>query len=875
MTGAGTLRTLRRMFLLSVVVCNAAACAQGDARARTNSAAALYQRGEYDQAIAAAERGLVADSTAPMNAIVLARALTDVGRPAQAVQRLSRWRAHPQVAPAIAAAAEALGRLSDADSAWSAALRGPDSLHARVERLRLLADRGFGDSARIGLDRLWSGVTARGGPRTAQDVRAMAMAARLLGRSDPARFKDALRLYDRAIALDPTSVDVLVELSELFLEKFNAADARETVQKALAINPRHPRGLVALARVSAMDGRRAPSDPLAQLLLVNPASVEAHVLRAQRLIDGELYDAAIVEARRGLVVDSGSPAPWVAIAAARWLAYDTSGHRAALAMAHRRWPASAAAEAELADVSARNRLYADAVRFARDGVARDSNDARVLALLGINQLRTGEVVAGRATLERAFARDPYDVRVKNTLDLLDAYAKARTVITENFDLVLEPTDADVMALYAAPLAEEAYAALTTRYGYRPTGRVRVEFFRSHADFSVRAVGLAGLGALGVAFGNVLAIDLPPARARGEFNWGSVLWHEFAHTITLGMTGNRVPRWVSEGLSVHEERRARPEWGGGVTPSLIAAYSARRLQPVSRLNDGFVHPRYGQEVILSYALSAYVFEMLEERAGMAGIRALLTGYRDGKSTAQVMQQVYGLDPTALDATFDGWFRAKFAREFIAVRGEVRVTAEGDTITELAGPLRDALTVAAGALQGKRWADAVQAAQRGVNVFPSFVEPGSGYHFLAIALSALGDSAAARRALAAIVARNGDAVDENLTLAALHAAARDSAGAMAALTRATLADPFDVTAQTQLAELSFQQRSWPTAIRARRAVLALAPADRADAFYRLAQALAASGDTVAARREVLRALDLAPNFEAAQDLLLSLRSPGKPK
>ena len=552
---------------------------------------------------------------------------------------------------------------------------------------------------------------------------------------------------------------------------------------------------------------------------------------------------------------------------------DTAGHRAALERAHRRLLGSAFAEVELADVSARNRLYGDAVKFARAGVARDARDARAQALLGINLLRIGQTATGRATLERAFAIDPFDVWVKNTLDLLDAYAKARTVATDHFDLVIEPGDADVLSLYAAPLAEEAYAALTARYGFKPSERVRVEFYRSHADFSVRAVGLAGLGALGVAFGNVLVVDEPPARARGEFNWGSVLWHEFAHTITLGMTDNRVPRWVSEGLSVHEERRARREWGGGVTPMLIAAYGANRLQPVSRLNDGFVHPRYGQEVILSYALAAYVFEMLEEQKGMAGIRALLNGYRTGGRTPQLMQQVYGLDSTALDATFDKWFRAKFAREFAAVRGGARTDADGETLTELAGPLRDALGAAASATEQKQWPQAIAAAQRAVTLFPAYAEPGSGYHFLVVAQTAVGNTAGASAALGAIVARNGDAVDENIALAGLLETARDSAGAMAALGRAALADPFDVKVQARLGNLAFARREWASAIRARRAVVALGPADRADAFYRLAQALAGSGDRVAARREVLRALDLAPNFEAAQDLLLSIRSSGK--
>ena len=841
--------------------------------AAANTPAALYQRGMYDQAIAAAERALNGASATPASAVVLVRALSDVGRPADAVQLAAKWRGNPDVSPAFAIALETLGRLDDADEVWATAARGADSLRARVERLRLQRDRGGADSALARLNRLVAAVDARGGAHSASEFHAMAVASRMLGRSDPQRFKDALRLYDRALTLDPTRLDARVELGEMFLEKFNFADARATLRQVVAVNPRHPRALAALVRLNALDGRGTSRDPLPQLLAVNAASADAHTLAAKRLIDAELYEAAVIEARKGLVVDSTAPGPWVAIAAARWLALDTAGHRAALERAHRRLPGSAFAEVELADVSARNRLYGDAVKFARAGVARDARDARAEALLGINLLRIGQPVIGRATLERAFALDPFDVWVKNTLDLLDAYAKAHTVTTDHFDLVIEPGDADVLSLYAAPLAEEAYAALTTRYGFKPSERVRVEFYRSHADFSVRAVGLAGLGALGVAFGNVLVVDEPPARARGEFNWGSVLWHEFAHTITLGMTDNRVPRWVSEGLSVHEERRARREWGGGVTPMLIAAYSASRLQPVSRLNDGFVHPRYGQEVILSYALAAYVFEMLEEQKGMAGIRALLNGYRTGGRTPQLMQQVYGLDSTALDATFDKWFRAKFAREFAAVRGDARTDADGETLTELAGPLRDALNAAASATEQKQWPQAIAAAQRAVALFPAYAEPGSGYHFLVVAQTAVGNTAGASSALGAIVARNGDAVDENIALAGLLETARDSAGAMAALGRAALADPFDVKVQTRLGNLTFARRDWASAIRARRAVVALGPADRADAFYRLAQALAGSGDRVAAKREVLRALDLAPNFEAAQDLLLSIRSSGK--
>ncbi|MCU0635213.1 MAG: hypothetical protein MUE41_10100, partial [Gemmatimonadaceae bacterium] len=98
-------------------------------------------------------------------------------------------------------------------------------------------------------------------------------------------------------------------------------------------------------------------------------------------------------------------------------------------------------------------------------------------------------------------------------------------------------------------------------------------------------------------------------------------------------------------------------------------------------------------------------------------------------------------------------------------------------------------------------------------------------------------------------------------------------LAAIDRAAWIDPFDATVQERLAALAAARKDWPTAIRARRAVVALAPPDRAAALYRLASALAASGDLVSARREVLRALDLAPTYEPAQELLLTIRAGGK--
>ena len=56
------------------------------------------------------------------------------------------------------------------------------------------------------------------------------------------------------------------------------------------------------------------------------------------------------------------------------------------------------------------------------------------------------------------------------------------------------------------------------------------------------------------------MDSPTAREPDQFNWGSTLWHEFTHIITLQMTDHKIPRWFSEGLSVYEERKGFPGWG---------------------------------------------------------------------------------------------------------------------------------------------------------------------------------------------------------------------------------------------------------------------------------------------------------------------------
>src|SRR5690606_21672611 len=148
--------------------------------------------------------------------------------------------------------------------------------------------------------------------------------------------------------------------------------------------------------------------------------------------------------------------------------------------------------------------------------------------------------------------------------------------------------ASVLREHALPLARRALATLASRYGVEVEGPILVEIFPRHDDFAVRNVGLPGMvGALGACFGKVVTLDSPRARPPGSFNWQATLWHEMAHVVTLQLSENRVPRWLTEGISVYEEKRARPEWGREMEMRFAEALESGELLPLAELNRGFM------------------------------------------------------------------------------------------------------------------------------------------------------------------------------------------------------------------------------------------------------------------------------------------------
>jgi len=808
----------------------------------------------------------------------LALALAAVGRYDQAEAVAREAAGSPAVARVLGRVLELRGRLDEAQAAYRAAITGdaPDRLTAEVDLAELLFRRGRTTEATARFDRFIDLYNNAGGHLTAGELTAVGRAVHALGRTNPGLLQDALRAFDEAAAADPDDPEPLVRTGNLFLETYAAPEAHEAFRRALALNSHHPGALLGEARALEFDGAPGATEKAEEVLETNPRHTGALTLLARlRLTVGD-FGAARRHAERALETDPASLEALSALAAADFLSGDTAGFRDVRRRAFTINPRYSALDAIIAETAAQNRRYKEAARLAARAVARDSTDWSAWGMLGMNELRLGRIATGRRHMERAFEGDPFNPWFKNTLDLLDTFSRYVTHRTPHFELFLEHGEDELLGPYVKAVAEEAYDSLSRRYGISLATPVRVEMFPSHADFSVRTLGEAGLGALGVSFGDVLVMDSPAARERGTYNWASTLWHELSHTFHLEMTEHRVPRWFSEGLAVHEQTRARAGWGFQPSIPFLLALRDGRLKPVSRLNDGFMRPEYPEQVAFSYYEASLVFELLESRHGFGAIRSMLLGYRRGWSTDEVFRSALGTEPARFDHEFERYLRTKFRSALTGLADlgqapDVRAgtAALSEFVRAHPGDLVGRLRLASALIEEGRYADARPHLARALRIFPEYGAPDGPYALLARVHREQGDlerAAAALARLNTLSESNYAALIQEADLLETLGRPKDAA---AALRRTLQIDPYDQDVHERLAELLAGQHDRPGVVRERQAIVALKPVDRAGALYHLAVAQRDAGDTMAARRTVLDALDIAPNYEAALELLLELR------
>lgn len=868
---------MSRTGLLLVFALLATASPAAGAQDRVANAYDAYRSGEYDVAVSVLSAAVRSRSETKAT-VLLGRVLRETGRYEEAEELLRKSVVTDDdslsVATQLGEVLLTTGRVEQAMELFQQVTKAGDAApllaHLRVAEISMQE----GDTQN-GTER-FTWIAAQydfGRVSSSEDLATVAAAWRHLGGNDYRRFREALRFYDMAIASDSTNLDAQVALGDLFLSKYQGTDARAMYQLALSRNPNHPAATLGLARIRRFDGASDAFDLTEQSLDANPNLVAAHLLMARQYLDLEAYAKADDAAREALETNPRDPMAHMTLAASALLGGNQERFTELLHDARAIAPRNPEIFTALAEVAARNRLYHQAAAFGDSAIVLDSMSWRGYALRGINRLRTGDISGGRRDLETAFAGDPFDVWTKNTLDLMDDVSEYTVVESDRFELAIPAREAELLALYMIPVAEAAWDSLSAHYNISPAVPQRLEVYPRHADFSVRTIGLVGMGALGVSFGPVIAMDAPSARPPGSFHWGTTLWHELAHSFHMEISRFRVPRWFTEGLAVFEERRARPGWGDRIQPGFLIAYLEDRLAPVEDLNQGFMRPSYPRQIVFSYYQSSLVFDFITERWGFPTIVTMLEAYGEGKNTPEIFETAVGLGLPAFAQAYDEYFRARFAGPLAALK----LPEEGERPTAKSMARRAAedstdflAHFATGmSLMATHPDSSLPYLERAKVLFPEYAGEDSPYFLLARAHHQAGRSGKVAVELGELTSRNQAHYPGLRLLAEVRLDLADTSGAAMALESAQYVYPFESADHLRLAHWYSAVGQSEMAILERRAVLAMDPFNRAEALYQLAVAQWTAGDRRAARSTVLEALEQAPNFEEALELLLELR------
>ena len=768
------------------------------------------------------------------------------------------------------------GRYTEAASELERAARdskGVSWLRAMLGRTRTLRIQGREDEARTAAQEFVRYYNTNS-PRSAEELTLIAEALVIIE-----KFKDANELFIDAREADATFVRAFVAQGELLNEKYNYAEAASLFQDALKINPNSTRALLGLAKSKQFESNEVQLALISKALEVNSSCVAALVGRASIDAETDNYEAAAQGTDRALKVNPNALDAIAVRAAMFYLSNKKSDFDSEIKRALSINPRAGDVFDTLAKFAVNNRRYTDAVEFGRRAVELSPNLWSARTQLGIQLLRVGKVQEGRAEIERAFKSDPFNVWAKNTLDLLDSMKDYVDTVRGPFLIKASPQESSALAVYAADLVEEAHKKLTARYRFTPPQPISVEVFANHEDFAVRSLGLPGLGALGVCFGQVIAMDSPSARPSGEFNWGSTLWHEFTHVITLEITDHRIPRWFSEGLSVYEERRARTGWGDNWSLENLKAIKDGRFVKINELDAAFTRPKRPDGVPLAYFQASQVCEFVDEKFGFDAILRMLALYKENARTPDVLQRALKLTPADFDRAFNDYIKAKTSAWIEAIgSGPVRAPAgEPASKDALLGLLNGKpnnyfANLRLGAIyKNEGNADkAIEHLRRASELFPYYAGEGNPYLLLADVYESRGQKPETAAALETLTRYNETDARALARLAQLRLSMGDRKGAAEALKQSFYIQPFDASLHKLAGGVYLELGNPAEAIREFRAQIALAPTDLAEAHYDLARSLEAAGDHTEAKLEVLRALEIAPGFDKAQELLLKLRA-----
>jgi tetratricopeptide (TPR) repeat protein len=682
--------------------------------------------------------------------------------------------------------------------------------------------------------------------------------------------------FQRAYAVDPPVREAYLASGQLALDKHDFTLAADTFRAGLKIFPNDPDMESGLAQSFESSDREEMVKALEAALAANPRHIPSLLLLADHLIDAEQYDEAEKQLDRVLAVNPWRPEALAYQAVLAYLRNDPAAEKQLRAKALKYWTTNPQVDYLIGLKLAQKYLFEEGAAAQRRALDFEPDYLPSQRQLAEDLLRLGQDAEGWKLAQEARAADEYDVTTYNLSTLHDQMAKFRTLTNGDFIVRMSALEAQLYGDRVLELLGRAKAALCLKYGVELQRPTLVDIFPEQKDFAVRTFGMPGNpGYLGVCFGSVITANSPASQAPNPANWADVLWHEFCHVVTLNDTKNRMPRWLSEGISVYEERQADPAWGERMNLAYRDTILRGDLTPLRDLSGAFLQPKNGEALQFAYYESSLVVEFIVQHFGLDTLKQILLDLRDGQKVNDAIAKRTVPLPE-LEKQF-----AAFAR------------ARADNLApgaDLAKPLADAadleklaweklhpnnyyvrLQKAKDLMDAKQWPEARPLLESLAASYHGERRAENPLWLEAVTERNLNDTNAELATLQKFAEQEADFVDLYLRLIELTGSRKDWPAESKYAGRLLQINPLISAPYRALAEAGIGLGDKDQAIAAYRRLLLLDPPDPAETHFQLARLLHERGGAESeAKRHVLQALEDAPRYRDAQILLLEIEA-----
>jgi len=282
--------------------------------------------------------------------------------------------------------------------------------------------------------------------------------------------------------------------------------------------------------------------------------------------------------------------------------------------------------------------------------------------------------------------------------------------------------------------------------------------------------------------------------------------------------------------------------------------------------------------LAYYEASLLVEHIVATYGDDGLHKLLRSYGQGLDTDAALKAALSTDLDSMQAGFD----QTLDREFGKLRAALELPDKDMQLTKMSPeqlqalaqehpgsyPIQLMYTIAL--RKTGKVDEALPVLERAAALAPMATGDDSPQAQIADIALQKKDAPRAIAALQAQMAADFDNVEVARKLAGLMRdnGITDPARLQPVYQRIIAVDPFDADAHGALGRIAMGKNEPETAVREFKTVVALGPVDEAAAHTDLAESYLQSGKRVEARRQTLAALEIAPSYERAQDLLLKL-------